>query len=64
MRVIGTFQAPKGKPSLIASNMSAITDMDEITAHYLDAIYTHLYRTTSPVQATNTLHAQQQLLLV
>ena len=51
MRVVGNIRAPSGsdnKRTINAYHLRKITDFNEVTYHFLDAIHTHLYNTQGP----------------
>jgi len=47
IRVIGRVQAFKGKRSITGFALVPLLDMNELTLHFLECIYAHLYNTTS-----------------
>jgi len=66
VRVIGNLRSFMNKKSIIAFRLLPITDFNEITYHFIEVIYVHLYNLKGPLnsQATNaqnySMNQQQQ----
>lgn len=49
VRVVGNLRTFQGKVSLSAFAVTPIEDFNEVTHHFLDAIYVHCYNTKGPL---------------
>lgn len=54
VRVVGNLRTFQGKVSLSAFSVAPIEDFNEVTHHFLDAIYVHCYNTKGPLQGANS----------
>uniref|UniRef100_K3W659 Replication protein A C-terminal domain-containing protein n=1 Tax=Globisporangium ultimum (strain ATCC 200006 / CBS 805.95 / DAOM BR144) TaxID=431595 RepID=K3W659_GLOUD len=52
VRVVGNLRTFQEKVSLSAFSVTPIEDFNEITHHFLDAIYVHCYNTKGPLQSS------------
>ena len=49
VKVVGQVRSFGGKSTITAYNVKAVTDHNEVTTHFLDAVYVHLFNTRGPI---------------
>jgi len=52
VKVVGQVRSFGGKSTITAYNVKAVTDHNEITTHFLDAVYVHLFNTRGPIKGS------------
>ncbi|CAM9467595.1 unnamed protein product, partial [Discosporangium mesarthrocarpum] len=53
VRVYGNIRSWKGDRHCVSYDMEPLTDFNEVTHHFLDTIYTHLFNTKGPLPGSN-----------
>lgn len=61
VRAVGKLRSFQERVSLSCFSVTPIEDFNEITHHFLDTIYVHLYNTRGPLQSATGAGGQQQL---
>lgn len=61
VRAVGKLRTFQERVSLSCFSVTPIEDFNEITHHFLDAVYVHLYNTRGPLQSATGAGGQQQL---